>query len=576
MNPPSPRKRSPCDSKTVGLIATLTLLPAFLLAIHLTDIRFWPTDSYRPYIPAARALPSLPHISAIHTLPTSRLNQLNMRGKEAFICGISFFQRLLQDPRTLFPNILLLTVSVAISGVLVFLIGEELFSPPIGLTALFLFATSFWPYQYILQGAHQPFVLMNFLATAFLLIKTIRTANALRRGLLSLSAGVLLGLTLFSSPTALIYTPYLFAGWFLPRKGPRFLRATDLIWIVLGTALPAIAFTLPDPAANLYRFLRFLLASQKENHFAHPPYREILSRIAEIPPTFRGAGWTWILRYLMRVTPVLTIGYALSALVLLTRGLHERRWVGLILISLSTPLLVETSQVAQIGRNYFSWLPGMLLLTSAALDRTARATKTLHPTARIGLAVFLIAHLLYNGWVFAADVYPTRMGVTHAARYLLHTARISQVTAPQGHPRNLFTTDQINHPGAPRSISIYGITDILQPKGGLILMPPISGKTIYNDCAGKPYTADPFLNTLVAEGALSRYVLVSFPTLGTSRIWPLEEEICAWRELIVRDITEKDRALSRFWILDARRLHRNADAIRDAAGRPPSSTAPHP
>ena len=149
----------------VFVFATLI---AVLLSWGTYDINFWPTDSYYPYVPTAAKLFDLPYLSKMHDLPTGELTKINMRGKEALILGIAIMQRLLKDTQSLFPNVLLLIVAVYISTILFYYIFKKLFDSSTGLLAAFLFSASFWPYMYVLQGAHQPLVLVNFLFSILL------------------------------------------------------------------------------------------------------------------------------------------------------------------------------------------------------------------------------------------------------------------------------------------------------------------------------------------------------------------------------------------------------------------------
>ena len=129
------------------------LSAACFLSLRTFYINPWPTDSENPYIPTAAKLFQLHYMSDMHRVPVAGMLRLTMHGKEALVLGIAVMQKLFSDDKTLFPNIFLLILAVNISSILIFLIFSKLFDEHIGFLAFTLFAFSFWPYLYILQGA---------------------------------------------------------------------------------------------------------------------------------------------------------------------------------------------------------------------------------------------------------------------------------------------------------------------------------------------------------------------------------------------------------------------------------------
>jgi hypothetical protein len=371
----------------------LSLTIAGWLAVETRHINFWPTDSYFFYLPAARRLFDLPYISDLHNLSSNNaLSSVVMHGKETLILGIAIFQKILGDTESLYPNILLLICAFAGCALMNFFIFRKLFNAPIGFLLFFLFISGFWPYMYVLQGAHQPLALLFFL-TAFYSMQRCR-----RHSLFALLAGISLGLMLFSSPTAILYLCYFPILCLLPAKTenssfpPRpFASILNLLSFLLGVTIIIFFFTIPAPWSNLKQFSLFILASQKLNHFDH--YHDHLSQV--LPPPypvnspqpvfFRGGGWLWILKYFLLLMPVVFCAYLLAGFYLLRQGSRNRKNLLIILLSLSTPLAVETSQVAQFGRNYFSWYFGILFLIGYGLYQHLLRRKKADSTSRIPL-----------------------------------------------------------------------------------------------------------------------------------------------------------------------------------------------
>lgn len=558
--------KSPCsvgrEKYYFPAVIVIATLAAVLLACGTYKINFWPSDSYNPYAPTAARLFELPHLSLMHTLPDQSLNQLNMRGKEALILGIALMQRLLGDTRSLYPNVLLLILAVWVSSLVIYKIFLRMFGAGIALAGFLFFATSFWTYQYILQGAHQPLVMMNFLLSLFFL------QRAFEKESLYCVAGFFMGFMFFSSPTAAIYLPYFLLLGMDPRltsvrnwSWARILRNAGLF--CAGAAAPFLLFTWPDPLGSLKRFSHFLGQSQFGNHFSY--YQGYLAQQFPFPfessfaATFRGGGWLWILKYFFLIMPVMFGVYLVCLIYLLGQGVARRRLLVVILISVSTPLGVEFARVSQFGRTYFSWLFGIIFLICFTLaygkknvlarDGSRGLAKK---TQALPATVFLI-HLVFNIFIFATDVFPTRMATTYLDAWV-RQRRISRLLVYQNHPRNFCTTDMMNNPKLKDTIRFYGIKNIRQPEDGYILVPPVSGNTIWDNCASEDFGDDPDLSELIRSGGIKDVAVAAFPTLVTSRIWPQEEEVCAYRDLMLGQRGEPEKGY--IYILDVEKLKR--------------------
>lgn len=504
------------------IVAVLSFSIMAALAATTVYINFWPDDSYH-YVPTAARVFDLPFISQIHGLSDYDLTRINMRAKEALILGISIFQKLLNDNQSLYPNVLLLIVATGISGILIYRIIGTLYGERVGFIAYLLFAFSFWPYLYILQGAHPPLALMFFLLAVWARFPWL--------------SGIFLGLMFFSSPTASLYLPYYLTWCWFKRTQWR-----QALLIFAGWLVVFLYFTWPDPAGSLTQFSRFLSASQKENHFT--TYHDYLSSYFAVPEVFRGGGWVWILKYLWLTMPVMFAGYLLALGYVLKNAFYQRSLILLILLSLSTPLLVETSQVAQFGRNYFPWLIGMILLISYALAKQpVPQTK-----AKTLLWIFLGSHILFNVWIFSRDIFPSRMATAWIEQWL-RKHNVTDVFVYQNHPLNRFLVQVLNNPKYKEKIKFWGIKTIHDADKGYILVPPSTGKNIWQNCAVENFDADPALTDLYKRGPLSKYAAASFKTLASSRVWAQEEEVCSYLDLMLGRITADDRKKGEAYIL---------------------------
>jgi len=539
-------------------VVAITFAITVLLSFKTYYINYWPTDSENPYIPTAAQLFKLPFVSHMHLLPQTRNLQLTMRGKETLIIGIAVMQQLLRDDTTLFPNILLLILAIGISSILLYLIMEKLFDPHIGFLAFLLLAGSFWPYLYMLQGSHPPLALMNFLLAVFLL------QLAKNRRIFYFFSGIGLGFMLFSSPTSALYLPYyigFFAYYeFVDKKESFAIKDfyRNILLTALGISCIVLYITLPRPLYNLQELLAFMRFSQKGNNFV--VYQKILPALFPLPPSMRGEGWAWIIKYFFLIMPLLFTAYGLCVFYLLWNSLKKPALVLIVATTLSTPFLVELSQVAQFGRNYFSWFIAIIFLVCFAVwqirhDPENPIRKKYRPFFLIPFFLFLTAHLTFNICTFLSDVLPSRLATTKIHEWAIQQ-RTNELYTYRRHPRYKNMIQFANNPKFQNKLYFHPIDSITQVEKGLVLIPTLTGKTIWCECRESDYQKDPYLTELFSSGEFSKYVVARFPTLSSSRIWAQEEELCTYRDLAMHDISDEDRQKGFAWILDAEKIQR--------------------
>ena len=433
-----------------ALIIIFVLAATLFLGVATYYINYWPTDSESPYLPTAAKLFTLPFLSQMHTLPEHGMLKLTMHAKEALILGIALMQRILNDYTSLYPNVLLLILCVMVSAVLFYIIFKNLFNLHAAMLAFILFAASFWPYMYVLQGAHPPLVLMNFLLAVFFI-----QCAARHSGFYFLS-GICAGFMLFSSPTSPLYLPY-YCSFFVydlyKRKkgawtdtssgGPTraaFRRSVILsAWILPGAMAVFLLFTVPHPIESIRYYLKFLDMSRHSNNFFI--YKDYLTQFFPLPHSLRGAGWVWIPKYFFLIMPVVFAAYLLSLGYLAWASLKKPVIAAIILASLSTPLAVEISGMAQFGRNYFSWFFGIIFIIVYACYHVydhARWLKRPKYKVLFGvlLAFFLTIHVIFNAYAFFNDVFPSRMATTNIYRWFIDR-HINEAFTYQTHPRYL-------------------------------------------------------------------------------------------------------------------------------------------
>ncbi len=537
-------------------VIAFSLAAAIFLSFRTYYINPWPTDSENPYIPTAAQLFELPYISDMHSVPIFGMLRLTMHGKEALVFGIAIVQRFFNDFETLFPNVFLLITAVFSSSILIFLIFRKLFDEDTGLLGFLLFATTFWSYMYILQGAHQPLALMFFLLAVFLLQKAEATK------IFYLFSGAALGFMLFSSPLAPLYLPYYAAYWiylelFLPREKSSLRAAFSYFLLFAGLFFIFLFFTMPDPYVSLKFYFQFLHMSQKSNNFYL--YQDYLSRFFPLPASLRGGGLLWIVRYFLLIMPMMFPVYLLSLGYILKSFSKKHFFPIIALLTLTTPFAVELSRVVQFGRNYYTWYIAIIFLICFAFYHFKQSIffhfKKPQRRFAIGMgAALLISHVAWNAYIFFGDVLPSRMVTTDVYTWLIRH-KTNQAFTYFNHPRYQNLIEFFDNPKYPHKIYLRDISSISDVEDGLIYVPTISGKTIWCECREGDFKRDRELTKLFESVKFKDFVVAKFPTLSSSKIWSEEEEICTYRDLIVKDIAYEDRQKGYVWILDARRLH---------------------
>ena len=542
-------------------VIVFSCLLGFSLALATWHINFWPSDTETYFIEPALKLHSLNHISQIHeSFDEERVRWLH--GKEMFILSASFMQSVMNDFESLRPFILVCILSVCFSGILIFLIAQRYWGAGIGLLAFGIFSSSFWPYIYILFAKHQPLGLFFFLLALLLL----QQADPSRKGKTFLFlSGAALATALYSSSVSTLYLPYYLAG-FLYHYGKSRKGWAPAVGLVAAGGLAVILyFNYPNIGHNIQSYFEYVQISCQYNHFFYN--QRILEQWFPAHELTTRGGWLWIFRYFQLIMPVVFPVFVAAAGYLLVRGLKKRKnslllVLAVILLGWSSPVLAEIRQVAQYGANYFTSFVGIIFLISFAAAVFLKEDWPKIPSrfkkAMIAAALALgLLHVGMNAYIFADDIYPSRMATTLISDEIKKLG-VDHIYTYKRHPHRVNIAENLSSELL-KQVKLKGIDYLFQAKEGYILVPPITGDSIY-------YAANSFyvdfdddisLNELWKKGNFKDYVVASFKTLASSRIWPHEEEILTYRYLMLnhfsKNIIEKGHA----WIVDAKKFQQD-------------------
>ena len=232
----------------------------------------------------------------------------------------------------------------------------------------------------------------------------------------------------------------------------------------------------------------------------------------------------------------------------------------MMILSFSSPFLAELKQVAQYGANYFTSMVGMVMLVGYTVFiylKNGWFKNAGAMTKKIRLAIFafvFLAHAFVNFYIFSADVYPTRMVTTFLSKKIRDLG-IKRIYSYKNHPFRRNLIDCLD-PDLLKQLNFVEIKNIYQVTDGAILIPPVTGDSIYR-VIFHDFDKDIYLNELFRKGNIDDYALASFDTLSSSRIWLQEEEVLSYRDLILNHYAKKDKKRAKVWLLDAKKLKKD-------------------
>ena len=542
------------------------------LTLAIWDINFWPTDTRIYYFDAAVQLPHLNYLSDIH----KNVDDVKIRwlhGKEIFILFASYLQRCLNDVETLRPFVLVCVLSILFSSIFIYFITKKYWGKSVGLICYGAFVFSLWPYLYILFAKHQPLGLFFFLLAYIILQNGILSKF---KYVFCLLSGIALGLSFFSSTVSSLYFPFYIVGFLFHSKKImcKSLKGLFLsffvpgLFVLLGCFVVFLYVNWPDVLYNMQLFKEYVHISGAFNHFFYnQPFLQKWFTHQMVAQT-RG-GWLWIFKYFFIIMPVLFPIYLFAVIGVILKYFKSRKkfsrhslgWLGMIVLSLVPPLMAEYIQAAQYGANYFPSLIGIVMFVGYSAFYFLRYCNKMKKVFLVFLFCLGGLHIFVNGYIFVQDVYPCRMATTFLSKKLEQHKTEKFYTYMYNPHRNhflLYLSPKILH-----NVRFVPIEYIVQPKDGYILIPPVTGDSIYI-AAISTYTDfddDIFLNELIRRGTLEKYALASYKTLANSRIWLHEEEILSYRNLILNDSFEGNDIKGRLWLLDVEKIQRDQEIL---------------
>lgn len=331
--------------------------------------------------------------------------------------------------------------------------------------------------------------------------------------------------------------------------------------IFAGFMMVFITLNLPDLKKNFTFYFNYIHISYVRqfwtqfivyNRFGYFEKRGI--KIS--PNTTRGGFW-WVPKVFFRMAPFHMLAYitALVSVIILNATSQITDWGSLILLIIAslTPILwAELTNACQVSRAYSSGLVGLSMLIGYG---TYVFSKN-HPFFWSFAIMFLAITFFWNLWKFLTDVYPARMTLNNLIK-ALKKLEIKEIYTYKIPYNDLFFD---NHLGDPylNDLKINYIKSLEGVSIGWIFIPGTSLKGAYAsdkmmECGD--FEEDPVLNKLLENRGLEKISAVKFKTFGTSNIWLQENEVQSYLDLMLHDVTDKDRFRGYAWLLHSSALN---------------------
>lgn len=329
-----------------------------------------------------------------------------------------------------------------------------------------------------------------------------------------------------------------------------------------------ILFPLSDVSSNVKRYILWLMGTWRSHFHCHPDPEKTFGR--KIPEGFRGEGIPWLTPFFYRVIPfpfflyVASIGVVVYDTFLVSN--HENivfallYFVTVIALSLFPVIVSEVTSSMQVGKAYFPSFIGFLFLIGMAWNKLLNYF--VHSEVMINLlsAALLLTVIVQAGlsvWYYFRDVLPARMAAT-ILRNQLRKLKVKEFYTYDNAYNDSFVKAMVyTFPGEFQVNYVNGIEEV---ETGVIVIPGTSSKSEsmesqeYSILNGD-FTEDKILNELYKTRDIEKLALAKLRTRGCSKFFSLETEVVAYRDLILKQITDYDRWIANAWILRAEDVH---------------------
>lgn len=338
-----------------------------------------------------------------------------------------------------------------------------------------------------------------------------------------------------------------------------FIRYDYLLPLLAGFFITIGIFTFPDIKGSIKGYFHYYNHALFKNRLRiYPIYFARANKTLPFFPCKR-ASWDWVIKIFLIMAPVQTITFLFSALFLLTINMTAQtsfgQWLTLIslfFVSLSSIAWGEFTQCPQISRTY---MPGFLTAL-IFLGYSLQALLSQYEYFWLLVYLMIIVSFVHAAIKYIFKIYPSRMTATHLIKKMDELGIKEFYTYHNAYNNALILS--IN-PEDKKKYKINFINSIAEINDGWIVIPGTNLKSVsmeseFEELFNGDFSKDPILNKLLETRGIEKIAECKFQALGTSDIWVHEAEITSYRDIILHDISPKDRFRGYVWLLHSSKI----------------------
>lgn len=272
-----------------------------------------------------------------------------------------------------------------------------------------------------------------------------------------------------------------------------------------------------------------------------------------ISPLTRGGGIEWVFKIFFKLAPLHTLIYATTLAMLFYFNFTSEQLpissgllIALTLVSLLPILWAEITKAYQVSRSYSSGLIGFFIIIGFG-------TFVFQPYLYfwpIAVGILGVTYI-WNLWKFFGIIYPARISFNKIIG-TLNKFNIKEFYTYDT-PYSLYFLYNIKNTPSLKNLKVNFIKSIRDVKNGWIFIPATSHKGGYipeGSFMGGDFTEDPVLNELLETKEIEKISNAKFKTIcGSDDIWRHESDLITYMDLMLHDITDRDRFRGYAWLL---------------------------
>lgn len=326
----------------------------------------------------------------------------------------------------------------------------------------------------------------------------------------------------------------------------------QVVSLFFGVALVFCHIMMPRSTffQNVKRYGLWLNVSNWASHFdAYPDPLKTFGH--KIEPGFKGGGWMWLHRLLLRMCPEIYVLWALSIFALFAGKITDAtlmpisylELVFVVFISVCPALIHYLTGGLRVGKAMFSCALPMLLPVAVAVNYSA-----------IFEAMFCVAislQFLRSCYLLHTHLIPCRMAATNL-RNMLKKHGVKQFYTFETTFNGSFANSMLYT--YPKEFEVKYVNSVSEIDVGFLVVPPTSAKSVLMESQqeaiiGGDFRRDHQLDDMIESRKIEAVALEKIPTLGTSRYFAQESEVTSYLDLMLGGISKQDYFRGNGWLV---------------------------